>query len=254
MAGHAARLRPSDLAREHGLSAQAVRNYEEEGILPPAPRGPQGYRRYSPLHAQALRAFLALRPGCGHQAAAAVLRAANARDEEAVFRLLGHCHAELLQERRTLDEVSGALTELAGTPPAAQAVRGPVTVGVLARRLDLHPATLRKWERAGILRPERDPATGYRRYPPDSVRDAHLARQLRRGGYPLGHIARVIAQVRQAGGVVPLEETLDVWRGRLRGRSRALLEGSAQLAAYLGLLDDYPGGLLDGHPGERRQR
>ena len=28
------RLRPVDLAREHGLSAQAVRNYEEQGILP----------------------------------------------------------------------------------------------------------------------------------------------------------------------------------------------------------------------------
>jgi hypothetical protein len=38
------RLRPVDLAREHGLSAQAVRNYEEEGILPKAGRTRHGYR------------------------------------------------------------------------------------------------------------------------------------------------------------------------------------------------------------------
>lgn len=46
------RLRPVDLAREHGLSAQAVRNYEEQGILPTAERTPHGYRVYAPLHAR----------------------------------------------------------------------------------------------------------------------------------------------------------------------------------------------------------
>jgi DNA-binding transcriptional MerR regulator len=44
-------LRPVDLAREHGLSAQAIRNYDDAGILPPAERNPTGYRRYTDLHA-----------------------------------------------------------------------------------------------------------------------------------------------------------------------------------------------------------
>jgi DNA-binding transcriptional MerR regulator len=83
---------------------------------------------------------------------------------------------------------------------------------------------LRKWERAGLLEPQRDPATGYRVYAPADVRDAHLAHQLRRGGYLLRQIAPLIAQVRRAGGVAPLEATLGEWRARLstRGRSRAL--------------------------------
>ncbi|MFB7267750.1 MerR family DNA-binding transcriptional regulator, partial [Streptomyces nojiriensis] len=38
------RLRPVDLARGHGLSTQAIRNYEEAGILPAADRTSQGYR------------------------------------------------------------------------------------------------------------------------------------------------------------------------------------------------------------------
>ena len=62
----ARRLRPVDLAREHGMSAQAVRNYEEEGILPTAARTRHGYRIYTPLHARALRAFVALVPAHGH--------------------------------------------------------------------------------------------------------------------------------------------------------------------------------------------
>ena len=58
-------LRPVDLARGHGLSTQAIRNYEAAGILPAAERTPHGYRTYTPRHAQALRAFLALVPGHG---------------------------------------------------------------------------------------------------------------------------------------------------------------------------------------------
>ncbi|MFG1944784.1 MerR family transcriptional regulator [Nonomuraea sp. NPDC048826] len=227
------RLRPSDLAREHGLSAQAVRNYEDDGILPPAPRGDHGYRHYTPVHAQALRAFLALRPGFGHQGAAAILRAANAGDEEAVFRLVDQGHAEILRDRGTLDEVAAALGVLVSEsdPPG----RGAPTVGALAHQLGLHPATLRTWERAGILHAERDPVTGYRRYPAAAVRDAHLARQLRRGGYPLRQIARAVARVRAAGGVGPLEEALTAWRSGLRRRGRAMLDGTAELAAYLRL-------------------
>jgi hypothetical protein len=37
-------LRPVDLARRHGLSTQAIRNYEAAGILPDAERTPHGYR------------------------------------------------------------------------------------------------------------------------------------------------------------------------------------------------------------------
>ncbi|WP_435810420.1 MerR family DNA-binding transcriptional regulator [Streptosporangium canum] len=51
-------MRPVGPAREHGLSTQAIRNYEDAGILP-AERTVHGYRTCTPLHAQALRAFLA---------------------------------------------------------------------------------------------------------------------------------------------------------------------------------------------------
>lgn len=223
-------LRPADLAREHGLSTQAVRKYEEAGILPRAARGPQGYRRYSPVHAQALRTFLALRPGYG-QHAAEILRAVNSGSGETAYRLIDQSHAELLRDRETLDEVALALTELKPTPDEQPAP----TIGELAHRLGLHPATLRKWESAGILGPHRSPATGYRHYGSEAVRDANLAHQLRRGGYLLSQIATVVAQVRDAGGIAPLEDTLRTWRSALRQRSRAMLDGSAELARYLDL-------------------
>ncbi|MGW7290033.1 TioE family transcriptional regulator [Streptomyces sp. NPDC054847] len=264
------RLRPVDLARPHGLSTQAIRNYEEAGILPAAGRTPHGYRTYSSLHAGALRAFLALAPGHGHRTATAIMRAVNEGAAEDAFRLIDESHAELLDDRRTLQAVEGALRDLGPTTASEQdagtgrgpaagpassfrtggvsrtgaaswaggvsrpgAVSGGTFIGPLAGKLGIRPATLRKWEQAGLVRPRRDPLTGYRVYDEADVRDARLAHQLRRGGYPLEQIAPLIAQVRAAGGPEPLEAALRDWHGRLAARGRAMLTGAAELEAYL---------------------
>ncbi|MFI6422533.1 TioE family transcriptional regulator [Streptomyces sp. NPDC050842] len=235
------RLRPVDLARGHGLSTQAVRNYEEAGILPAAGRTPHGYRTYTPLHAGALRAFLALVPGHGHRTAASIMRAVNRGAVDEAFRLIDESHAQLLDDRRTLQAVERALRDLEpgttqpGTAPEPGATPEPggTFIGPLAGKLGIRPATLRTWERAGLLHPRRDRLTGYRVYDEADVRDARLAHQLRRGGYLLEQIAPVIAQVRAAGGPGPLEAALGDWHGRLSARGRAMLTGAAELEAYL---------------------
>ncbi|WP_327701040.1 TioE family transcriptional regulator [Streptomyces decoyicus] len=242
------RLRPVDLARGHGLSTQAVRNYEEAGILPAAGRTAHGYRTYTSLHAGALRAFLALVPGHGHQTATSIMRAVNRSAAEEAFRLIDESHAQLLDDRRTLRTVENALRDLeptmasepgvgaepgVGSERAAVAGPGGTYIGPLADNLGIRPATLRKWEHAGLVRPRRDPLTGYRVYDEADVRDARLAHQLRRGGYLLEQIAPLIAQVRAAGGLEPLEAALRDWHGRLSTRGRAMLTGAAELEAYL---------------------
>ncbi|MEE1942361.1 TioE family transcriptional regulator [Streptomyces sp. TRM 70361] len=230
------RLRPIDLARGHGLSTQAVRNYEEAGILPAAARTPSGYRAYTPLHAGALRAFLALVPGHGHRTAAAVMRAVNQDAVDEALRLIDESHAQLLEDRRTLQAVETALRDLEAamtSGPAEAPGSGGMFIGPLAKRLGIRPATLRKWERAGLVRPRRDPHTGYRVYDEAAVRDARLVHQLRRGGYLLERIAPLIDRVRTAGGLEPLEAALGDWRGRLSARGRAMLTGAAELDAHL---------------------
>ncbi|QNE73317.1 MerR family DNA-binding transcriptional regulator [Streptomyces finlayi] len=249
----AERLRPVDLARAYGLSTQAVRNYEETGILPAAGRTPHGYRVYTPLHALALGAFLALVPGHGHRTATAVMRAVNEDAAQEAFRLIDESHAQLLEDRRTLHAVENALRDLAsgatssetGTGTGATSETGATSgpdlasgpgdtfIGPLAGQLGIRPATLRAWERVGLVRPRRDPRTGYRVYDAADVRDARLAHQLRRGGYFLEQIAPLIAQVRAAGGLELLEAAMTDWHGRLSARGRAMLTGAAALEVYL---------------------
>lgn len=223
------KLRPVDLAREHGLSTQAVRNYEDAGSLPAADRTAHGYRVYTPLHAAALRAFLALVPGHGHRAATSIMRAVNDGAVDDALRLVDESHAQLLDDRGTLRAVERALRDL---EPATSEL-GTWFIGPLARKLGLQPATLRTWEQAGLVEPRRDRRTGYRVYDEADVRDARLVHQLRRGGYPLARIAPVITQIRTAGGPEPLEAALHDWHERLAVRGRALLAGAAELEMYL---------------------
>ncbi|MGY0235276.1 TioE family transcriptional regulator [Longispora urticae] len=224
------RLRPIDLAREHGLSTQAVRNYEESGILPPADRSPTGYRAYTTRHAAALRTFLALIPAHGHPTAAAIMRAVHTGAVPEALRLIDESHAQLADDRHTLEAVERALSDL--TPPR-EPRPGATFIGPLARRLGVRPATLRKWERAGLIVPGRDPRTGYRVYSAADGRDVLLAHQLRRGGHGLDQIARVLERVRAAGGPEPLQATLRGWRDRLTARGLSMLTAAATLATYL---------------------
>ncbi|RNG24137.1 TioE family transcriptional regulator [Streptomyces botrytidirepellens] len=235
------RLRPIDLAREHGLSTQAVRNYEESGILPLAERSASGYRVYAPRHAAALRTFLALIPAHGHATAGAIMRAVNGDAVEEALRLIDESHTQLAEDRRTLEDVEEALRGLAPPrepEPVEPGEPGGTFIGPLARRLGIRPATLRKWERAGLIVPRRDPRTGYRVYTPADVRDVLLAHQLRRGGHGLEQIARVLERVRVAGGPEPLQATLREWRDRLTAQGRAMLTGAAALDTYLGSRSD----------------
>nr|WP_199752540.1 TioE family transcriptional regulator [Actinoplanes sp. ATCC 53533] len=224
-------MRPIDLARGHGLSTQAVRNYEEAGILPPAERSPHGYRAYAPRHAAALRTFLALVPAHGHATAGAIMRAANGGAVEEALRLIDESHAQLAGDRRTLEAVDLALRDLA---PPRDLEPGVTFIGPLAHRLGVRPATLRKWQRAGLVTPRRDPHTGYRVYTSADVRDVLLAHQLRRGGHGLQQIAQVLERVRAAGGPEPLQATLREWRDRLTARGLAMLAGAGALDTYLG--------------------
>lgn len=113
-------MRPSDLAREHGLSTQAVRNYERDGFIPAAERTDSGYRIYTEVHAAALRAFLALVPAHGHSAAGQIMRAlhadapgnapADALDD--ALTIIDRGHHQLLRDRETLDAVRRAVDHL----------------------------------------------------------------------------------------------------------------------------------------------
>lgn len=216
-----------------------MRNYEDRGALPAAVRTPSGYRSYTSRHAAALRAYLALIAGHGHPRALRVMVAVNSGDLPTALAAIDAGHVQLSRDRGTLAVVRTAIRQLIGDGRSVDPQRPnpspvPVTsIGALAARLRISPATLRAWEAGGILRPDRDPVSDRRLYRPADVRDAELTHLLRRGHQPVAGIAVVIEQIRAAGGTEELASTLDGWQQQLTLRGSAMLRAAAQLAHYL---------------------
>ncbi|MFF9143871.1 MerR family DNA-binding transcriptional regulator [Streptomyces sp. NPDC014861] len=237
-----AHLRPVDLAQEHGISPQTVRNYERDGFLPPAERTATGYRRYTDRHAAALRAYLAVVPAHGYAEGGTIMRAMTEGRLDDALAAVDRSHAELLRDRGTLDAVGEVLAHLrkraGGSAWRAPRSTQPFSSGELAHRLGVSVATIRKWEQAGVLVPGRRPDTNHRTYDADDVRDAELAHFLRRGRYPLELIATVVRQVRTAGDTQALEAALEDWRHRVTARGTAMLRAAALLSDYLAMTDD----------------
>lgn len=227
-------LRPADLAHEHGLSTQAVRNYERDGFLPQADRTASGYRVYTEVHRAALSTYLALVPGFGRAAAGQIMNAVHDGDVAAALTAVDREHGRALQDRDTVATVRRAVEHL--VTDSDDALDGlPWTIGELAQRLRITAATLRTWEDVGILMPERNRATGYRSYGADDIRDAELAHLLRRGHYPLDTIATVVRQIRSAGSTDALAQALDGWERASITRGLQMLDAAGELSRYVRL-------------------
>ena len=191
-------LRTVDLARVAGLSTQQIRYYEADGMLPPVPRSPNGYRVYSGRHVAALRCVRSLLAArYGGERTARIMRLVHNEDVDEALAMVNARHAELDRDLRQVDLTLAAIQSLPGdqlTPYQPRATR-PVKIGQAARDIAVEPSTLRFWESEGLLRPHRDPESGYRIYDAAQMRRLRLVALLRRANYGFDAIRSVLDEL-----------------------------------------------------------
>ncbi|WP_367130061.1 MerR family transcriptional regulator [Saccharothrix sp. HUAS TT1] len=224
-------LRPVDLARAAGISAQQVRNYLDAGVLPPAERSPAGYRVLDERHRQAVTTYRALGRGYGWDAAKAIMRALHTGSPDVALAGVDAVHAAAHEQRQALRATAVALEAVAGHPPDSVPRTG-LRVGEVAARLGVRPSALRVWEAAGLLAPGRD-TDGHRRFGPTDVRDARLVAMLRQGRYPLPAIKPIMDEFRSSGGADALRAAIAAREADLVLRARAMLAAATALHGYL---------------------
>jgi DNA-binding transcriptional MerR regulator len=228
------RLRPIDLGRLAGVSAQQIRNYADAGVLPPASRTPSGYRVFTSEHRHAVLTYQALAAGYGVVTAREIMQAVHADEVAEAVALVDAAHARLHEERCELKEVGDALEAVAHQDLGTADVPGPgMRIGEVAARLGVRPSALRVWEAAGLLAPGRSAGTRYRSFGPGDVRDARMIHMLRQGRYPLPQIRAILDAVRRTGGGEALRAAIAQRREELAQRGTATLEGSGRLHDYL---------------------
>jgi DNA-binding transcriptional MerR regulator len=229
-------MRPVDLARAIGMSAQTVRKYERHGFLRPAARRPSGHRRYTADDLRALRLARLLIAGYGWEPARRVMAAVHRGDTPAVLAAVDRLHAELDLERRRTEEMVRALRAAGPAASAAGPDRRPrrLTVGEAARRAGVRVSALRFWEARRLLEPSRDGPGRYRRYDEAQARRVQIVALLRRAGYDLAAVAAVLSELRAG----RPEDAVRAAERRLAALTEASRRRAAATAALWGFLEE----------------
>jgi DNA-binding transcriptional MerR regulator len=192
-------LRTSDLAKAVGVHPNTVRLYEEWGFLPPIPRSPTGYRRFTQDHLEQMRlARMAMHgpwPGSNiRKSALALVRKAASGDLGGALEQAYH-HLALVQAERARAEAAAGLLERWAQGTAADATDEPLRIGETAKLLDVTTDQLRNWERNGLIEVPRDSRNNYRLYGAAEIGRLRVIRMLLRAGYSMMAVLRMLLQI-----------------------------------------------------------
>ena len=231
-----------ELARFAGVSTQQIRNYEAFGLIPPAPRSANGYRVFSEQHLEALRAIRAMADAGYSQAQALeVMQAIRSGDIATVLERIDARHAGIASQRSTLERALAAIrllvNEMDDRPGPMARRRDVLRIGEAAREVGVRPSALRFWEAEGLLRPSRDPDSGYRLYDRREVQRLKVVALLRNAHCGFAAIRSVLDEL-AAGRPENTLRTVEQRRQEITARSRACAKATATLWTYM--IDDQP--------------
>lgn len=192
------------VARLMGVHPNTVRLYEKAGLIAPARRLENGYRRFDDEHvvqfAIARCAFRAEILQNGLRKDAANIAYASGACDYAKARELCRCYIEkLVREMRKADEA----VHIAERALAAAPANSPSHGRLLKRKeaaleLGISIDVLRNWEANGLLSVKRA-ENGYRMYAPEDMDRLRIVRALRCANYSIASILRLMRALDEGG-------------------------------------------------------
>lgn len=227
----------ASVAAATGYSVQQIRDLEAIGVIEPALRAGNGYRRFTALHVRDLRAYRELARAVGPVPARRAMQAVRRLDPDEAAALVRSFHALLDAEREralAARRALRAISDEAGyeAPPTSE---DALTITELAAALDVRPSTLRFWEKCGLVRPHRvATASGAaRRYAVAAVREARITAALREAGYRIPDVQRAIGAIRELDGIDASLDALDARIRDITRRTLALLKAGGVMAEII---------------------
>jgi DNA-binding transcriptional MerR regulator len=192
----------------------------------------------------AVRAYRGLATAVGPVVARETLREVRSLPLDEAAALISALHRELSREREDALEAQRALRLIAAEPGDSaggaerRAGEDSMTITELAGALGVRASTLRFWEEADLVAPERVTSLAARRYParrypPTAIREARITAALRAAGYRIREVQATIASIRR---LDDLDSPLETLRARLDTIARktlALLDAGTDITALI---------------------
>ncbi|MGO4183855.1 MerR family transcriptional regulator [Paenibacillus sp. MCAF9] len=188
-------IRPIDIARRLNISTNALRHYEDWGIIPPVERGTNGYRIYTAEHVAYFECIRAMNEGFGMTLTKAVMiKLIDGEIDEALW-LVNSAQAELHRDKTIADKTILALeTDEIHLLHKARKRKG-MTIGEVSEATTIPSSAIRHWEKMGLLIVNRNKENGYRIFSPANLRQILIIRTFKAAVWSLEIIQQVLKEV-----------------------------------------------------------
>jgi DNA-binding transcriptional MerR regulator len=159
-------MRPIDIARQLKIGTTTLRNYEERGLIPPVQRSSTGYRIYTEEHLAYLICVREMLLAFDLTFIAKVIKEVKEGHIDAALWIANKAQADLWNEKQTYKKT----VELLLHNNLNTAVPKQMSIGEISKETGIPVTTIRYWEKAGLLFPERNNENGYRIYTKEHIR------------------------------------------------------------------------------------
>ena len=190
-------IKPIEIAKKLNISTSALRHYESWGIVPPPLRRPNGYRMYTEEHVAYFECIRAMYMGFGMDTVRKIMPLIQQKKLTEALWVVNQVQVNLHNDKRRAEQALKVLEleELEGF--STRYHKDWYTIGEVAEEIDVASSTLRHWENEGLIEPQRDLESGYRKYSRADVRRLLIIRTLRSAVYSLDIVREVLAEIDQ---------------------------------------------------------
>jgi DNA-binding transcriptional MerR regulator len=191
----------SEIAKAVGVHPNTVRLYEEWGYLPPVPRTPSGYRKFSEVHLDQMKLIrLAMNftwmGGQIRRTAYAMIHAGAEGDLGGALEIAYQLRVQI-QTEQAQAEAAADFLETWAQGSAVESKDKPRRIGQAAKLLNVSTDRLRNWERNGLIEVPRNPLNGYRFYRTREIGRLRVIRTLSQARYSQMAILRMLLRLDQ---------------------------------------------------------
>jgi DNA-binding transcriptional MerR regulator len=191
----------SEIAKAVDVHPNTVRLYEEWGLLPPIPRTPSGYRKFSEAHLDQMKlARMAMHftwLGGEIRKTAYEMVYSGAEGDLGGALELAYQLRVMIQAEQAQAEAAADFLENWAQGSAVESKDKPRKIGEVAKLLNVTTDRLRNWERNGLIEVPRNPLNRYRFYRTREIGRLRVIRTLCQARYSQMAILRMLMRLDQ---------------------------------------------------------
>lgn len=159
-------MRPTDIAKQLNISTTTLRGYEDRGLLPPVSRSATGYRIYTEKHLAYFRCIREMLVAFDLSFITKVLALVKEGHIDAALWIANKTQADLWNEKQTYKKT----VEILLHNTIDMSITKKMSIREVSKETGIPITTIRYWEKAGLLFPERNKENRYRVYTNEHLR------------------------------------------------------------------------------------